>query len=74
VFALKDTINPGAIFFKILTSFPGGMTHLSPLVQTTVACGNAYTISEQAAPTNPQSVAFGGTTNGFVLPVYISSQ
>jgi hypothetical protein len=53
VFALVDTILPRTEFFKIKSSFPGGMTHLSPTVAVQVVCGNAYSITEVASPTNP---------------------
>jgi len=50
------------------------MTHLSPLITTVVSCGSTYTLSEVSSPTNPQSVQHSGSTNGFLLPNYHSSQ
>ena len=69
-----DTIHPETITFKILSTFPGGMTHLSPLVTTTVSCGDQYAITEVSAPTNPQFVQHDGAVYGFTLPTFQSSQ
>lgn len=74
VFALVDTIHPETLTFKIKTSIPGGRTHLSPLVTTTVSCGSAYSLSEVSTPTNPQFIEQANNQLGFVLPSYVSSQ
>ena len=74
MFSLVDTIHPETVTFKIKTTFTGSLvTHISPLITTVITCSNAYTITEVAAPTNPQFVAHLVSTNGFVLPTYVSS-
>ena len=54
VFALKDTIHEETVTFKIKTTFTGSLiTHLSPVITTTITCNNNYPLSEVSAPTNP---------------------
>ena len=73
VFALANTIMPQTVTFKILSTFTNGHQFLSSAVSLTISCGNMYTMSEVAPVTNPQIKAHGGS-EGFILPVYQSTQ
>jgi len=74
IFSLVDTINPEVVYFKILTTWTNSLTKLSPTATITITCGNAYTITEQAAPTNPQYVPHNDASVGFIMPVYVHAQ
>ena len=69
-----STTTPITVTFKIKSTFTNSITHLSPVATVVVSCSNSYTVTEVSAPTNPQYVQHGGSTNGFVLPAYTSSQ
>jgi len=71
-FDLVDTINQETITFKVLSTFPGELTHLSATASIVVSCGpvGTYTASEVAAPTNPQFVTHGDASVGFTMPTY----
>ena len=70
---IVSSVLEDVISFKILSTMPGALTKLSPLRKITIVCGNAYALSEVAAPSNPQLINFGDATLGFNLPVYQTS-
>jgi len=74
VFDLVDTIYPETITFKILSTFDGGRTHVSPLVTTIKTCNNNYPITEVAAVASPQYVAHLQSLIGFAIPSYTDTQ
>ena len=49
------------------------MTHVSAEVITDVLCGSNYLISLDAFA-NPQLIAFGDVSLGFILPSFTTSQ
>ena len=73
VFSLIDTIHVETVTFKVKTTFTNNLIKVSPLVTTVITCSNTITITEVAAPTNPQYVTHGSATDGFILPTYQSS-
>lgn len=73
MFDLVDTIYPSTIIFKIKSTFTGDNIHISPTITTEVVCNNNYDITEVTAPTTPQLMEHG-TTAGFVIGIYESSQ
>jgi hypothetical protein len=50
---LSSSSTVGSFTFYIRTTFTNSMTHNSATISMSVACGNAYGIIADAAPTNP---------------------